>query len=133
MVIDMEKLERFMLKFCDVLERIVALLVLIGILLSLFSFLKDFESFYGLLGNSSEFKHYLENIFTIVIGIEFLKMLCRLNSENIMEILIFLVARHMIVESTTPFEDFLSVIGVAVLCIVRRYLHVAEKKDSAES
>lgn len=127
----MEKLEKNVLKICTVLEYIMAVLVLVGILLSLVSFLKDVGIFIELLGDSSKFKHYLENIFTIVIGIEFLKMLCRLNSYNVMEILIFLVARHMIVESTTPLEDFLSVIAVAVLCLVRRYLQTAEKEDEA--
>lgn len=128
----MEKLEKYMHKICIVLECFVAILVLIGILLSLAGFFKDFDLFFGLLGDTAEFKRYLERIFTIVIGIEFLKMLCRLDSDNVMEILIFLVARHMIVESTTPFEDFVSVIGVAILCIVRRYLHVAKEKDGGD-
>ncbi len=68
----------------------------------------------------------------IVIGIEFLQMLCRPNSDNVMEVLIFLVARHMILGDTTPVDDFVSVISVGILCALRRYLHVTRKKEEAE-
>ena len=65
----------------------------------------------------------------LVIGIEFLGMLCRPSSENVIEVLIFLVARHMIVGDTTPYQDFVSVISVALLCVVRRYLRVSGEKQ----
>ena len=46
-----------------------------------------------------------------------------------MEVLIFLVARHMIIGDTTPFEDFVSVISIGLLCVVRRFLHIAKEKE----
>ena len=49
-----------------------------------------------------------------------------------MEVLIFLVARHMILGDTTPVDDFVSVISVGILCALRRYLHVTRKKEEAE-
>lgn len=109
---------------CDVLELVTAIFVLVGILLAIVNLLGDFDMFRSLMEDSSAFKEYLEKIFTVVIGIEFLQMLCRPNSDNVLEILIFLVARHMIVGETTPYEDFVSVISVALLCVVRRYLSV---------
>ncbi|MBD5105944.1 MAG: hypothetical protein HDT41_03030 [Lachnospiraceae bacterium] len=127
----MVKLEKYIQKICEILELIVAVFVVIGILLSVFSFLKDFQIFRDVMNSTSAFKYYLDNIFVIVIGIEFLKMLCRPTSDNVMEILIFLVARHVTVDTTTTYENFVAVISVAILCIVRRYLHVMEKKDSS--
>ncbi len=127
----MVKLEKYIQKICEILELIVAVFVVIGILLSVFSFFKDFQIFRDVMNSTSAFKYYLDNIFVIVIGIEFLKMLCRPTSDNVMEILIFLVARHVIVDTTTTYENFVAVISVAILCIVRRYLHVMEKKDSS--
>lgn len=129
----MGKLEKYVQKICGVLEFIVAALVLVGIILAIVSFLKDFGVYRNLFGDAAEFGHYLEKILSIVIGIEFLQMLCRPSSDNVMEILIFLVARHMIVGKTTPYEDFVSVISIAILCIVRRWLHRAgEKGDERE-
>lgn len=132
-----KKLKKFILAGSEVLEFIVAVLTLIGILLSVFSLVRDAGIFKRLLTNTSVFKDYLEQIFLLVIGIEFLVMLCRPNSENVIEILIFLVARHMIVGDTTPYEDFVSVVSVVILCIVRRYLRISgeerDKKKAAES
>lgn len=119
-------------KICELLERGVAVLVLIGILLSICSLIKEFAIFREILEDMESFRVYLDEIFVIVIGIEFLQMLCRPNSDNIMEVLIFLVARHMIVTETTAMEDFISVISIILLCVLRRYLHVTREKMKAE-
>lgn len=127
-----EKVRKIIQKICGLLDLIAAVLVLIAILCSIFSLVRDVGVFQRLLTNPSEFKHYLEQIFMLVIGIEFLGMLCRPSSENVIEVLIFLVARHMIVGDTTPYQDFVSVISVALLCVVRRYLRVAEEKQKKD-
>ena len=114
------------------MELIVAFLVLVGIAFSICGLLKDFEIFRLMFKDIENFRVYLDQIFAIVIGIEFLQMLCRPNSDNIMEVLIFLVARHMIVSDTTPMEDFISVISIILLCVLRRYLHVTREKMKAE-
>ena len=111
------------------MELIVAVFVMLGIILALFALLKDGVV---LLENIDTFQHYLDNIFLIVIGIEFLQMLFRPSSDNVIEVIIFLVARHMIVVDTTPYEDFVSVISIAVLCIVRQYLRKNEAKKEIE-
>lgn len=126
----MKKIESLIQKTCKILELMVAVLVMIGIVLALLSFFKEGAIFIGLLGNIDMFQQYLDRIFIIVIGIEFLQMLFRPSSDNVIEVIIFLVARHMIVGDTTPYEDFVSVLSIAVLCIVRQYLHrVSEKED----
>lgn len=114
------------------LELVMAVIVLVGILLTIYSLLSDFEVFRAMLDDTAEFKPFLEDVFVIVIGIEFLQMLCRPNSDNVMEVLIFLVARHMILGDTTPFEDFISVISVGLLCLGRRYLHVMKEKEKEQ-
>ena len=81
-------------KICELLELIVAFLVLVGIAFSICGLLKDFEIFRLMFKDIENFRVYLDQIFAIVIGIEFLQMLCRPNSDNIMEVLIFLVARQ---------------------------------------
>jgi len=44
----------------------------------------------------------------------------------------FVIARHMVVKTTTSFEDLLSVLSVAVLLLIRKYAGgplFAAKKD----
>lgn len=124
-----EKLRKLIQKICALLDLAAAFLVLVAIVLSIIGLVSDVSVFQKLLTDPSEFKHYLEQIFMLVIGIEFLGMLCRPSSENVIEVLIFLVARHMIVGDTTPYQDFVSVISVALLCVVRRYLRVTGEKQ----
>ena len=128
----MKKVEVLIQKACKIMELIVAVFVMLGIILALFAFLKDGVVFRELLENIDTIQHYLDNIFLIVIGIEFLQMLFRPSSDSVIEVIIFLVARHMIVVDTTPYEDFVSVISIAVLCIVRQYLRKNEAKKEIE-
>lgn len=124
----MEKVIKNVQKFCEIVEIIAAVLVSVGIVISLAGVIMDYEIFQHLMADTSAFKEYLERILMIVIGIEFVGMLCRPSSDNVLEVLIFLVARHMIVGETSPFEDFVSVISIALLCLLRRYLHGSKVK-----
>lgn len=122
MEMDMGKLEELIQKICRILELIVAMFVLIGIILTLFGFFRNYTIFYELSGSTDTLKQYLDRIFMIVIGIEFLQMLCRPSSDNVIEVIIFLAARHMIVSNTSSYQDFMSVISIVILCLVRQYL-----------
>lgn len=125
----MRKLEKHIQKVCGILEMIVAILVLLGIILVLVGFFMDHKIFSELMGNTDTFKHFLDRIFILVIGIEFLQMLCRPSSDNVIEVIIFLVARHMILSNTTPYQDFVSVISITVLCLVRQHLHHSGEEE----
>ena len=127
----MKKIVKVLQQICRILELVVAVFVLVGILLAIISLLKDdIRLFEELLSDVSVFQHYLEKIFVLVIGIEFLEMLCHPNPDNVIQVLIFLVARHMIVGETTPYEDLVSVISIAVLFVLRKYMHSGDKKQT---
>ena len=119
----MGRIGEFIRMIYRILELIVAVLMLFGIIVALFGFIKNYRFFYELSVNMDTFKQYLDRIFMIVIGIEFLQMLCRPSSDNVIETIIFLVARHMIVSNTSPYQDFVSVISIVILCLARQYLH----------
>lgn len=121
--VKMGKIGGFIRKIYRVLELIAAILMLLGIIMVLFGVFRNYRVFYELSVNMDTFKQYLDRIFMIVIGIEFLQMLCRPSSDNVIETIIFLVARHMIVSNTSPYQDFVSVIGIVILCLARQYLH----------
>ena len=93
----MEKIIKNVQKFCEIVELVAAALVVVGIVLSTIGLFKDFTIFQHMLDDTTVFKEYLERVLMIVIGIEFVGMLCRPSSDNVLEMLIFLVARHTIV------------------------------------
>lgn len=125
----MEKLKKNVQKVCETLELTVAVIVLAGIVLAIISLVKDVDLIQSLLKDTSHFREFLVKIFTIVIGIEFLEMLCRPNSDNVMQVLVFLIARHMIVGDTSPYEDFFSVLSVVMLFLLSRYLNPGKKQE----
>lgn len=123
------KFKKNMHKIGEILELFIAVLVLIGIVIAILGIIKDLFAFQDIMNDVSTLRSYLDDVLIIVIGIEFLQMLCRPNSDNIMEALIFLVARHMIVRETTPYEDIISVLSVILLCVLRRFLHDSREKE----
>ena len=125
----MKKLINDLQKVCKILELIAAVLVFIGIVLAIIGlFWSDIKVFEELLHDTTAFRHFLEKIFEIVIGIEFLEMLCHANPDNVIHVLNFLVARHMIVGETTPYEDLVSVLSISILIVLRKYMHSNGKK-----
>lgn len=111
---------------CEVLELVAAGLVIVGIVLAIIGVLTDAALFRNVLAGEHAFLLYLERVFAIVIGIEFLEMLCHPTPENVIQTLIFLVARHMIVGEATPVENFVSILSIVVLFVLKRWLHVSE-------
>ena len=69
--------------------------------------------------------HFLEASLTIAVSIEFLKMLCMHTPGTLIEVLLFAIARHMIVESPTPFQNLVIVLSIVALFAARKYLLTA--------
>ena len=113
---------------CHLFELLCALLLVVSIALSIVGLVRNGEEFMGLLNGNGQLIEFQERVLVIVIGIEFLEMLCTPSSENVIEILIFLVARHMIVREATPIESLASVASIALLYVLRRWL-AASKAD----
>lgn len=70
------------------------------------------------------FRRFLEALFVLVIGVEALKLLCKHTPGSALEIILFTIAREMIVEHTTPEQNVLVVLSIAILFAIRRFLYV---------
>lgn len=117
-----DKIRKILYQICDVLELLMAAAVACGIGVAAVTLWPELVAYWNHRMEAGAFLSYLDAVFNVVIGIEFMKMLCKPNSANIIEVLIFLIARHMIVTSTTPAEDLLSVLSIGVLFLFRRFM-----------
>ncbi len=70
---------------------------------------------------------YLKNILTIVVGLEFVRMLINLTPANTLEVLIVAIARQVIVDHSNPLNNVVCVICIGGLFAIRRFL--ISKKD----
>ncbi|MCD8330613.1 MAG: phosphate-starvation-inducible PsiE family protein [Lachnospiraceae bacterium] len=121
---DREIVSRFLLRIPYYLELCVSAILLLSIIVALVSLLGDLAQFTLAGGNADDFQTFLGNMFTVVIGIEFLKMLCSYNVDSVIEVILFTVARQLVLNHTAAFELLLSVIAIAILFVVRKYLFV---------
>lgn len=109
------------------LEVFMAVFVLLGALVCIYFMVPELLALVKSGGDAESFMSYLEQIFTIVIGIEFLKMLCRPTSENVLETIIFLIARNMVINHGTPLENLISAITIIGLAGAKRILRHNKK------
>lgn len=72
------------------------------------------------------FSQYLGIASTIVIGVEFVKMLYTHTLDSVIDIMSLAIARQMITEHTSPLENLFAVAGIAILYLVRKFLYIKQ-------
>lgn len=76
------------------------------------------------------FTEFLANALSLVVGVEFVKMLCRHSAQTVVEVLMFATARQMVVEHMAPTQTLIGVIAIAILFAIRKFL-MTEDNDMA--
>ena len=73
-------------------------------------------------GYFSEVHTYLHNILTIVVGLEFVRMLIDMTPGNTIEVLIVAISRQVIVSHDDPVSNVCCVLCIAGLFATRHFL-----------
>ena len=68
------------------------------------------------------FTTFLSQALSLVVGVEFVKMLCRHSAQTVVEVLLFATARQMVVEHLDPTQTLIGIIGIGILFAIRKYL-----------
>lgn len=115
----------------DILEIAVAVIVLCGFVINAIPLIKDMP---GLLSNDNAytFHVFLEHAFNLVIGIEFIRMLVRHTPGSALEVLLFAIARHIVLDGSSGYELLLGVASIAGIFATRKYLYVHSFEDRQE-
>ena len=92
---------------------IVVLLIVLG-----FEFYKMFQDVSYL----TDLNTYLHNILTIVVGLEFVRMLIDTTPASILEVLTVAITRHVILSHDDPWSNVACVACIAGLFAIRRFL-----------
>ena len=70
----------------------------------------------------SDVNHMLHNLLTIVVGLEFVRMLIDTTPANILEVLTVAITRHVVLEHDNPWSNLASIACIAGMFAVRRFL-----------
>ncbi len=114
-----KKTETLIQKILHFLERFIAaitLLVLIGMLGMELYRMCTVEGYFSTVNT------YLHNILTIVVGLEFVRMLIDLTPANTIEVLIVAIARQVILNHENPLSNLACVACIAGLFATRHFL-----------
>lgn len=114
-----KKVEAIIRKVLHVLEFIIALLTLI-VLVGMLGL--EIYRMFSEPGYFSTLDNFLHNILTIVVGLEFVRMLVDLTPANTLEVLIVAISRHVILSHDDPMSNIACVLCIAGLFATRRFL-----------
>lgn len=122
------KVQAFIFNTAMLLELLVAVIVIIALVIMLVRVPNEL----GTLIQNGEFNQFLKHMFDIIIGIELLKMLCRHDLDSVVEVLLFSVAREMVIEHMPIYFTLIGILAIAVLFLIRKYLFVSalDKDDN---
>ena len=73
-------------------------------------------------GYFSDIDTYLHSILTIVVGLEFVRMLIDTTPANILEVLTVAITRHVVLSHDDPWSNVACIACIAGLFAIRRYL-----------
>lgn len=119
-----KKLQMLLYHIALFMEIAIGIIIVGALLISVVGLLHEMEILYVNRLEDYAFGEFLAAAFNVVIGIEFLKMLCRHNLSSVIEVLLFAIARGMVVEHMGPVENLCSVFAIAILFMIRKFLFI---------
>ena len=116
---DVGKLEHFYRKVLHALELAIAALTVVVLVVCLGVEVYRMFTVVGYFDNMHTFLH---NVLTIVVGLEFVRMLIDMTPGNTLEVLIMATARHIIMNHDDPLTLLIGIVCIAGLFATRRFL-----------
>ena len=117
-------------RYTEIVLSAVMLLVIITLIIPM---IYNFVSIPLLDITPEQFTQFLGNALTLLIGVEFVKMLAKHTAEKLLEVLMFAIARQMVVEHLNMTETLIGVVAIAVIFTVRKYLLLKNSNDKEKS
>lgn len=114
-----KKVEKVFRRILHWLEGIIAtmtLIVLVGMVL------QEVYRMFTVAGYFDEIHTYLHTILTLVVGLEFVRMLIDMTPANTIEVLIVAISRQVIISHEDPVSNICCVLCIAGLFATRHFL-----------
>ena len=103
-----------------IIERIIAIIAIVALLAAL-----ALEVYHMIASGTAYFEdvnHLLHNLLTIVVGLEFVRMLIDTTPANILEVLTVAITRHVVLSHDDYWSTVASIACIAGLFAIRRFL-----------
>ena len=114
------RMEHIFRRILFVLERFIAGITLIALMGALF--MEILQMFTTGSAYFTDVNRLLHNLLTIVVGMEFVRMLIDTTPANILEVLTVAITRHVILSHDDPWSNMACIACIAGLFAIRRFL-----------
>lgn len=116
---DVGKLEHIYRRILHILELIIAAVSVVVLVVALGV---EIYRMATVSGYFADIHNFLHNILTIVVGLEFVRMLIDMTPGNTLEVLIMATARHIIMNHNNDWTLLIGIVCIAILFAIRRFL-----------
>ncbi len=111
--------EHFFRRILHFLERIIAIITIMGLLAVLGI---EVWRMFTVPGYFDDVHNMLHHLLTIVVGLEFVRMLIDTTPANILEVLTVAITRHVVLTHDDPWSNVACIACIAGLFAIRRFL-----------
>ena len=113
------RLEHVFRRILHWIERFIALVTIVVMLAALGI---EFSKMFQTPDYFAHIENYLHNVLTVVVGLEFVRMLIDTTPASILEVLTVAITRHVILSHDDPWSNLACVACIAGLFAIRRFL-----------
>lgn len=114
-----KKTDKLIHKILHIIEFIIAILTLVVMVGLMGLEIYKMVTVSGYFDNASTFLHH---VLTIVVGLEFVRMLIHLTPANTLEVLIVAISRQVIIDHDNAVSNIVCVLCIAGLFAIKRFL-----------
>lgn len=111
----------FLKKLANILELFIAFMLAIGIILLSVRLAIDLR-FIPNFDVHPNYDDLLNMCFNLIIGVELIRMVYMHQPKTVFEVLLFAIARQIIIDHSAPINSLIGVIAIAVLFATRKFL-----------
>ena len=122
------KIRRMIDRASELLELAVNIIIIIAVIVAVISLWKPFMEFVQNRESAHAFLDFLGYVLNVLIGIEFFKMLCKPDVDTVLEVVMFVIVRHMVVLETSSLENLLTIVGMAIIFAIKKFLKEPKKE-----
>ncbi len=131
-----EKVKRLNVKIPDYIEVIISLIIIVAVIVGVINLVLQILNISFQEDLSIFFFKFLGDALNLIIGLELIKMLTGHSAYLVVEVLIYVIARLLVVNHPEALNMLLGVVSIAILFAVRKYLFIetdCKKKGSQAS
>lgn len=133
-----EKLRFIVATMSSYMEIIISVFLLVGIAVAGIDLLKDLLEMISLaFSNNSasiSIEQFLSTGLQLIIGVEFVKMIAKHTMGSTIEVLVYAIARKLVISHGGTIDLLMGVIAIAILFFIKKYLRINKVQSiSAET